>query len=211
MKDETGPRSYLWAFPWKHACLPFHTDLRHCCDGEAFSSPPLPLPVCLKLFTRTAICFSFLIFLDPRCSHSLWFYFFSPYGELWEDNILSDHSQLETISQYLALLLFLQSLILVAALLFPFVSLRVFGLTLCIQPRDHRADSLNSPTLVTSCTWWDPNANCAADCPTFHGVCIWFPTINGVWSVFLFHLYYSPAYLPEIIWAAELSDSFDQN
>lgn len=122
------------------------------CDGEAFSSPPLPIPVCFKLFTKTPSSFSFLIFLDPRCSHSLWFYFFSPYGELWEDNILSDHSQLETISQYLALLLFLQSLILVSALLFPFVSLRVFGLTLCIQPRHHCADSLNSPTLVTSCS-----------------------------------------------------------
>lgn len=97
------------------------------CDGEAFSSLPGPLFAYLKLSSNSHRSLSLLRFLDPRCSNSLGitFFFFSPHcGELWEDNILLDHSQLKAICQYLASLLFLQSLILVSILLF-LVSLKL--------------------------------------------------------------------------------------
>jgi len=49
---------------------------------------------------------------------SFFFLVFFHCGELWEENILLDHFQLKAISQHLASLLFLQSLILVSILLF---------------------------------------------------------------------------------------------
>lgn len=183
------------------------------CDGEAFSSPPLPIPVCFKLFTKTPSSFSFLIFLDPRCSHSLWFYFFFP---LWwivgrqhpfrpfpaGDNF-SIFGFAVVSSEPHPCLCFAVPFCFFKG--FWFNSVHSAQTPLCRQPE------FPNTCNKLLCKWWDPNANSAAECPTFHGVCIWFPTINGVRSVFLLQLYYSPAYLPEIIWAAELSDSFDQN
>lgn len=64
---------------------------------------------------------------------------------------------------------------------------KTFGLTLCLHPGGRHADSLNSPTVVTSCSVSGGTVmrNFCTDSPAFNKIYICFSILNGVFIVFL--------------------------
>lgn len=73
---------------------------------------------------------------------------------------------------------------------------KTFALTLCIQPGEHHADSLNFPALATSCSVSGETVmrNSGTDSHTFNKMSICFSVLNGVLTAFLFQPY-QPGFL----------------